>query len=112
MTAYFDSAIKNGKTIAIVEQQVEASTLPNVDEGDIPWGTVIQKKLTKKLLNLLPECSYLISNLFTNEGEFYSETLGGPETRATSWRRAVLAEVANRTCRVVWTESDYNGYFR
>ena len=101
MNLYFETVAKIGKSLSVVEQQVEASPIPNIDTGEIPWRTVIRKKLTKKLLKLLPEGAYLISNSYNSTKEVLSEKLGGPEKRETTWRRAVLAGANNRICRLV-----------
>lgn len=109
MKAYFASAEKRAKSVSIVEQQTEETPLPNVAAGDIPWGTVLRQKLTKKLLRLLPEGVYVTSNLFSGGEEIFSERLGSLETRETTWRRATLAGANSRLCRLLWTEDEFNG---
>ena len=109
--AFLEGAQRRGKTLSVIEQQAELSPLPNIQAGDIPWGTVLRQKLTKKLLMLLPEGAYLLSNHYSSitREEVFSEKLGKAETREETWRRAVLAGANNRTCRLVWTEADFNG---
>ena len=109
MNAYFESAQKHGRSISIIEQQADATPLPNVIAGEIPWGTVIRQKLTKKLLKILPEGAYLVSNSYSEGEEIFSERLGAPETRETTWRRALISGANNRLCRLVWKEVDFNG---
>ena len=94
---------------SVVEQQVDETPLPDVAAGEIPRGTVLRQKLTKKLLRLLPGGAYITSNLFSGGEEIFSERLGPPETCATAWRRAMLAGANNRLCRLLWTEDDFNG---
>lgn len=111
MNVFLEGSQRDGHSISVIERQAESTPLPNVQAGEIPWGTVIRQKLTKKLLKLLPEGAYLLSNLYSiNTGEeVFSEHLGNAETRESTWRRAVLAGANNRTCRLVWTETDFNG---
>lgn len=107
--AYFASAEKRAKSVSIVERQAEETPLPNVSAGEIPWGTVLRQKLTKKLLRLLPEGVYVTSNLYSGGEEILSERLGPPETRETTWCRARLASATNWLCLLLWTEDDFNG---
>lgn len=111
LNVFLEGARSDGNSISVIEQQAEATPLPNVQAGEIPWGTVIRQRLTKKLLMLLPEGAYLMSNLYSPKTgeEVFSEQLGSAETREATWSRAVLAGANNRTCRLVWTESDFNG---
>ena len=109
MNAYFTTAERTAKSVSVVEQQVEEMPLPDIAAGDIPWGTVVRQKFTKKLLGLLPEGAYVVSTVYNGSEEALSEKLGPPETREAFWRRAVLAGVNNRLCRLVWTDIDFNG---
>ena len=107
--AYYASAEKRAKSVSVVEQQAEETPLPNIAAGEIPWGTVLRQKLTKNLLQMLPEGAYITSNLFSGGEEIFSERLGSLESRETTWRRATLASANNRLCRLLWTEDDFNG---
>lgn len=62
MTAYFSAIERRHGSLSVVEQQVAPAPLPNVVAGDIPWGTVICEKLTRRLLQILPEGAYIHSN--------------------------------------------------
>lgn len=109
MNAYFAVAERTTKAVAVVEQQVEEAPFPNIAAGEIPWGTVLRQKLTKKLLGLLPEGAYVVSTVYNGAEKALSEKLGPPESRETVWRRATLVGANNRLCRLVWTEDDFNG---
>ena len=109
LNANFASALEKAQKFSVVEQQLEEAPLPNVAAGEIPWGTVLRQKLTKKLLRLLPEGVYVTSNLFSGSEEIFSERPGSLETRETTWRRATLAGANNRLCRLLWTEDEFNG---
>ena len=109
MKAYFTAAEKTARSVSVVQQLAEKTPLPNVAAGEIPWGTVLRQKLTRKLLKLLPEGAYVTSNLYGGGEEIFSERLGPLETRETTWRRATLADANNRLCRLLWTEDDFNG---
>ncbi len=108
MDAYFTTAEKAAKSVSLVEQQVEETPLPDIAAGNIPWGTVVRQKLTKKFLGSLPEGAYVASTVYNGTEEALSEKLGPPESRETVWRRAVLAGANNRLCRLVWTDVDFN----
>jgi len=110
MNAYIESMQRHGGTVSWIEQQTRATPLPNIQAGEIPWGTVIRQKLTKRLLKLLPEGAYLVSNLHGSGGEeIFAERLGAAETREAVWCRAQLTGASNRLCRLIWTEVDFNG---
>ena len=108
-TAYFAAVEKRAKSVSVIEQQAEETPLPNIAAGEIPWGTVLRQKLTKKILRLLPEGVYVTSNLFSGGEEVYSERVGPLETSENTWRRATVAGANNRLCRLLWTEDDFNG---
>ena len=112
MNSCFESEQRKGGTISVVEHQAEVTPLPNVQAGDIPWGTVVRQKLTKKLIKLLPEGAYLLSNVYSSVTgeEKFSVQLGNLATREETWRLAVIAGANNRLCRLVWTEIDFNGF--
>jgi hypothetical protein len=110
MNAYIESMQRHGGTVSWIEQQTRATPLPNIQAGEIPWGTVIRQKLTKRLLKLLPEGVYLVSNSYRNGGEeIFADRLGGAETREAVWCRAQLTGASNRLCRLIWTTVDFNG---
>ena len=110
MNACIESMQIHGNTVSFIEQQTGATSLPKIQTGEIPWGTVIRQKLTKKLLKLLPEGAYLVSNSGDSGREpIFAERLGGAETREAVWRRAQLTGASNRLRRLVWTEVDFNG---
>ena len=90
------------------EQEVAPTPLPAVDTGDVPWGTVLHEKLTKRFLGLLPEGCYVLSNCYGGAEQIFSERIGPPNAREVAWRRAKIAGANGRLCRVVWTETDFN----
>jgi hypothetical protein len=108
LNANFASAVENAKSFSVIEQQVDPTPLPNVMAGEIPWGTVMRQKLTKKLLNSCLRALTLFSTATLGE-EIFWEHLGAPETRDTTWKRAVIAGANNQLCRLLWTEEDFNG---
>jgi len=105
MVPYYAAVERTGGSLSVVEQQVAPAPLPDVAAGEIPWGTVIREKLTRRLLQHLPEGAYIHSN---DHARKLSERLGPLETRETVWKRAKIVGAANRICRVVWTEKDLN----
>lgn len=77
MNAYIKTMQTHGNTVSLIGQQTGSTPLPNIQAGEIPWGTVIRQKLTKKLLKLLPGGAYLVSNLGDSGREpIFSERLG------------------------------------
>ena len=108
-SAYFAAAEKKAKSISVVEQQATKIPLPDVAVGEIPWGTVLRQKFTKKLLHLLPEGACVTSSVFGAGEKIFSEHLGPLETRERTWRRATLAGANNRLCRLLWTKDDFGG---
>jgi hypothetical protein len=50
MDAFFVSAVKAAESVSVAERQAAAAPLPDINGGDIPWGTVIRQPLTKTLL--------------------------------------------------------------
>ena len=108
MTTYFDAAKKLGEAVSVAEQEVNATPLPDLDAGEIPWGTVIRRKLTKKLLKSLPDGVWLASNLIHGSEEVLLDRIGPTATREVVWKRAVLVGANNRLCRVVWYEVDFD----
>ena len=109
MDACFASIGQTASSVRVVEKQVEKTPLPNVKAGDIPWGTLIREKLTKKLLKLLPEGAYVVSNLYAGHEEIFAVRLLGKGTRDDLWGRAVRVGANKGLCRLVWTDVDFNG---
>lgn len=109
LDAYLAAVQKRHGASSVVEQQVPASPLPDIAAGEIPWGTVLRQKLTKKFLYALPEGACVVSNLYGGDEEIFAERVGPPESREIIWKRAVLAGANNRLCRVVWTQVDFDG---
>ena len=101
--------LRNGRSRYQSSSSRKRNALPDIAVGEIPWGTLLGRKLTKNLLRLLPEGVYVTSNLFSGGEEIFSERLGSLEICETAWRRATLAGANDRLRRLLWTEDDFNG---
>ena len=80
--------------VHIVQRQVPATPLPGEKGEELPLGTALRERLTKRLLMILPTGSRIISNCF---GTGFNEVLGPRETREETWKRAVKMRAAGRT---------------
>ncbi len=107
--AWVDAAQREGESLGIVQQRKPAEPLPDAT-GEIPWGTIVHARLTKKLLNQVPQRAWVISNCYGRGGEpIFEQRLGPPETREAAWALAVSTGANNRVCRVAWTSVELDG---
>lgn len=107
---YIERVMAARGSLEVVEKEVGANPLPNVFAGDIPTGTVLRAKLTKKLFDLLPEGAGILSNCYdVDSNSTFAKWIGSARTRPALWRDAKNAGAHNRLFRLVWTELDLNG---
>jgi hypothetical protein len=69
------AAEKDGWTLTIIEKSApsEAEQAESADSGQIQWGALIHEKLTRKLLNRLPEGAFVVSNCFAGSESIFAE---------------------------------------
>ena len=109
VVAWVHAAERDAESLTIVQQRRPKRPLPN-PKAEIPWGTVVHTRLTRKLLNQLPEGAWVISNCYARTGEpIFEQRLGFPDTREAAWHLAIEARANNRICHVAWTDIELNG---
>ena len=74
-------------------------TVKLIEDGAIPWGTVWRRKLTKRLVEALPEGASIVS-LTT----MFEEKVGPGKTRKATWDRASMAGAAHHECAIAWNK--------
>lgn len=94
------------KPIRVVTREEPRRPLPDLASGEIPWGTVMREKLTKRLLKLLPEGSRFTFRVLPC-GRTLQVVVGTPDTRDETWEDVKKAGGAYRLIRLVWTDEDF-----
>jgi hypothetical protein len=110
--AFVRCAQKEGSTVTIVKKSVPSQPDPvhQTDSGQIQWGALIHEKLSRKLLNSLPEGAFVVSNCFAGSKSIFAERVPGMRYKPGLWQKAKDVGAAGRTCSVLWSEQDFDNY--
>jgi hypothetical protein len=110
--AFVRCAAKEGWTLTIVEKSVpsEPKQVGRTESGQIQWGALIHEKLSRKLLNSLPEGAFVVSSCFAHSKSIFAERVPGMRYRSGLWQKAKDVGAAGRTCSVLWSEQDFDSY--
>ena len=110
--AFVRCAAKEGWTLTIVEKSApsEPEQVGRTEAGQIQWGALIHEKLSRKLLNSLPEGAFVVSNCFARSKSIFAERVPGMRYRPGLWQKAKDVGAAGRTCHVLWSEQDFDSY--
>jgi hypothetical protein len=112
MQAFVRFAGKNGWRLTIVKKSVpsQPDLVCQTDSGQIQWGALIHEKLSRKLLNSLPEGAFVVSICFAGSESIFAERVPGMRYKPGLWQKAKDVGAAGRTCSVVWSEQDFDNY--
>lgn len=102
-------AAKQSWDLRIVEKSRPAEPLPLIQGLRIPWGTIVQQRLTRELLQCLPAGAVVVSNLRDRYGaSVYSREIpAATDGIPALWAEAKAARVHGRLCRVLWSRIDW-----
>ncbi|HEX8280215.1 MAG TPA: hypothetical protein VF551_02465 [Chthoniobacterales bacterium] len=100
-----ESAAEQGASITIGQDQESGPCIRDIEDGPIPWGTVLHARLTRDLLCALPEGAFVASDRACSIGR-----LGPSHVRAQQWQRAQLAGLDGAMFRVLWSEEDFQAF--
>lgn len=109
--SYVDELTRHTKLrrsdLTVVVKSQPATPLPELTPtAPIPWGTLLNEKLTKRLLERLPVGAFVMSTVFGMDGRtVFAERIG--EDRLSLWKRAVTVGASGRACRVFWFQDDF-----
>ena len=105
-------AEKDCWTLTIIEKSspLEAEQADQAGPGQIQWGALIHEKLTRKLLNRLPEGAFVVSNCFAGSESIFAERVPPMRYRAPFWHKAKHARAVGRVCHILWSEEDFDRY--
>ena len=106
-----ESAAEQGASVEIGGDQDAGPRIRDFTDAPVPWGTVLQARLTRPLLCALPEGAFVVCNAAPGEVAIALGRLGSFETRAQEWQKAKLAGLDGTLCRVCWSEDDFDAYF-
>ena len=71
-------------------------------------GKHLAPVLTRQLITRLPEGCFVVSGLLDPDGRaLFAHRIGRADSRDVVWRRAKVAEVTQRRCRILWDERDF-----
>lgn len=99
LKALTDCCLRSAMTIVFIETQEAAAPIGDSIGAQVPWGTFVRQRLTKRLLYALPEGAYVIEC----KTRLLAERLGVAEERESVWRRAVASRAAYHVCSVAWS---------
>lgn len=103
------SAAEQGASISIGEDHTPGRCIQALEDAPIPWGTVVQARLTRELLCALPEGAFVAAEGADGSGASVGR-LGPFHVRAQQWKRAQLFGLDGGMCRVFWSENDYHAF--
>lgn len=105
LQAFQEQAQRKGWTLAFAEGSAPG-TIPNRDRGKIEWGSVRRERLTRTLLDRLPEGAFLASNVLSADGPVFAARIVGSD-RSILWEQAKNSGAAHRLFRLFWSEDDF-----
>ena len=94
-------AARMNANLTLIERIERATSIPQPSATDIPWGSVVRRPLTRRLLFGLPRGASLVVEM--PGGRLFRAKLGPLATRENIWKRAHTVGAIRRRCRIAWS---------
>ena len=104
LKALFDAFLEDKTPLTLIEMSAEFAPLPARES--VPWGIIVEKRLSKRLLLSLPAGAYVTSVDRKGRCRFCAK-LGAKPMRETVWLSALISHAAHRKCRVAWSANQF-----